>query len=193
MPFCCATISSARPSLSTSASTANSTLPPPLISISCQSADPPALPGVLPPRDLAGEPGHVGEIGIAVAVDVDRHQAEAVDVVAGESDLAKLVLRPGWRLVPELAADEIEPAIAIDVGDGGGFAGAGIDQVRSEWNIGRTALSGHRQRDNYQTLLGSHRCRAVYLRTREFQHAITTHRVAHLRCRRRSGGRRRDR
>jgi hypothetical protein len=49
------------------------------------------------------------------------------------------VLRPGWRLVPVLAADQIEAAIAIDVGDRGRFAGTRIDRVDFEREVRRAA------------------------------------------------------
>ena len=101
---------------------------------------PAGLAGVLPPGDLPREPRHVGEVGIAITVDVDRHQAEAVDVVAGEPDVAKLVLRPRWCLVPELTRHDVEPAIAVDISDRGGFAGTGIDRVDLEREIRRAAL-----------------------------------------------------
>ena len=148
---------SARPSLSTSASTANSTLPPPLISNSCQRAVPPALPGIFPPGDAAGEPRDVREIRKAITVDVDGHQAEAVDVVAGETDLTKLPLRPARRLVPILTAHEIEAAVAVDVRDRGALARAGVDRMHLEWQIRRPALHGDQDETSDEQRRQAHR------------------------------------
>ena len=63
--------------------------------------------------------------------------AEVVDVLADEVQVAEPVLRPRRRLVPVLAGHDVEPAVAIDVGERGGLAGAGIDRMNLETNVGR--------------------------------------------------------
>ena len=39
-----------------------------------------------------------------------------------------------------LARDDVEPVVVIEVGEGGGLAGARIDHLDRERNIGRAAL-----------------------------------------------------
>ncbi len=88
-----------------------------------------ALSWVLHPIELAREIGATDNIDVAVAVDVDSEVAEVVDVIIGKADGAELMLDPAGTLVPVFAGDDIEFAVAVDVGDGAGFIRAQIDQV----------------------------------------------------------------
>ena len=99
----------------------------------------PALAGVAPPRHLLREPGDRHDVGIVVRVDVDHQVAEVVDVLVAEAELAEAVLRPVRRLIPVLARDDVEPPVAVDVGHRGRLAGAQVDRLDPERNIGRAA------------------------------------------------------
>src|SRR4051812_23508235 len=92
--------------------------------------------GILPPRDLLGEPGDPHDVRVAVTVDVDRQVTEVVVVVVGEVQLAEPVFGPRWSLVPALARDDVEPSVLVDVRDRGGLARTVVDQERTEWDVG---------------------------------------------------------
>src|SRR4029450_4605181 len=90
-------------------------------------------------------PRHVDDVGVAVGVHVNGQYAEAVDVVAGEAHLAEAMLRPARRLIPGLPGNDVEPAVAVDVGDGGRLAGPRIDHLNLEGDIWRAALGKREQ------------------------------------------------
>src|SRR4051812_31764062 len=99
---------------------------------------PAAAAWVLPPPQGTAEPGAAYDVGMPVAINVERQVAEVIDIAVAIGDLAEAVAFPGRRLVPVFTGDNIELAVAIDVGDGGGFTGADIDLVFMEWDVGRT-------------------------------------------------------
>jgi len=103
------------------------------------------LSRVAPPRDALREPRDRRNVGILVAVDVDYEVAEVIDVLIAESQLAEAMRRPLLRkvecrgLVPVLAGDDVEPAVAVDVGYCRGLAGAAVDCVHPEGDVRGTA------------------------------------------------------
>ena len=93
----------------------------------------PLGPGVLDPADVLGEVGARHEVGLAVAVDVDRQRGEVVVVGPLSSDVADLGGRPARRLIPGVARDDVELAVAVDVEDPGRLEFAlAVDRVRLE-------------------------------------------------------------
>ena len=103
------------------------------------------LAGVSPPRDLFGEPGDRHHVGISIGIDVDHQVAEVVDVLVAEAELPEAVFGPCRGLIPVLARDDVEPPVAVDVGHGRRFAGAGIDRLNLERHIGGAAALRQRQ------------------------------------------------
>ncbi len=140
VPFSCARISCALPSLSRSTRSANSMLKPSWIVAtfqvysSCLGSR--GLPRIAPPRHFLREPGDRHDIRIVVRVDIDHEVAEVVDVLVAEAELAEAVLRPrrpirraqGRRLVPVLARDDVEAPVAVDVGHRGRLARTRVDR-----------------------------------------------------------------
>src|SRR5262245_34048534 len=99
---------------------------------------PAAFPWILPPRDFSRKPGHADDVGVPVAVDIERQIAEPVDVILRVVQFAELVLDPRGRFVPVLAGDNIQSAVAIDVGDRCRLTRAGIEEMDSERDVWRS-------------------------------------------------------
>ncbi len=103
------------------------------------------LSRIPPPRHALREPRDRRDVGIVVAVDIDYEVAEVVDVLIAESQLAEAVRYPFLGdvecggLVPVLAGDDVEPAVAVDVGYCRGLAGAAVDCVHPEGDVRRAA------------------------------------------------------
>ena len=75
------------------------------------------FPGVLDPADVLGEVGARDEIGVAVAVDVERQGREIVVVGALPLDVADVIRLPVGSLIPGVARDDVELAVVVDVED----------------------------------------------------------------------------
>ncbi len=102
------------------------------------------------PGDALGEPADRDEVGAAVAVDVEREIAEGVDVVAREGNFTKAVRCPRRRLIPEIAGDDVQTAIAVHVEDRGRLAGAVVDLMDDERDVRRSARAEADERDERQ-------------------------------------------
>lgn len=83
--------------------------------------------------------GGADDIGITIAVHVQREIGEIFGSVAVVLDGAKSVLRPVRPLIPVLARDDIGTSIAVHVGDSASLVSARVDHVAQEWNLRRTA------------------------------------------------------
>src|SRR5829696_5332670 len=91
------------------------------------------------PRDPLGEPADRDEVGAPVAIDVERKIAEGVEVVAREGNLTKAVWGPRRGLIPEIAGDDVQATIAVDVEDRCRLAGAVVDLMDDERDVRRPA------------------------------------------------------
>ena len=98
-----------------------------------------SLAWIAPPRYALGEPRDRDDVRKVVGVDVDDQIAEVVDVLIAESELPKAVLRPFGCLIPVLARNDVEPPVAVDVGDRSRLARAIVDSMNTERNIGWAA------------------------------------------------------
>ena len=77
--------------------------------------------GILVPPDAVAVRGGADDVGIAVAVDVQREIGEIFGGVAEILDGSKAVLDPVRPLIPVLSGHDIGMPVAIDVGDRAGF------------------------------------------------------------------------
>jgi hypothetical protein len=77
----------------------------------------PLGPRVLDPSDVLAEVGAGDEVGLAVAVDVDRESREVIEVRPLPGHVADLGRGPVGGLVPGVPGDDVELAVAVDVED----------------------------------------------------------------------------
>src|SRR4029077_2525406 len=97
----------------------------------------------------------------AVAVDVYGQVAEIIYVIFGIADGAEVMLGPVRALVPVLAGNNVELAVAIEIGDRTGLIGAQIQRVLFKRDVGRTAdaprdRGGRGQAQNNRNTVPSH-------------------------------------
>lgn len=79
---------------------------------------------VLTPSECLSPPAACDDIEVSVAVNVHGNIAEVVVVIFVWCDVADFVLfLEVWAGEPVFAGDDVEPAVLIDVEDGGGFVG----------------------------------------------------------------------
>src|SRR5438128_58024 len=83
--------------------------------------------------------GAAHDVHVAVAVDIERQVAEVVDVAVVVCKGAEFVLHPARGLVPILAGYDVEPAVAVDIGEGAGLVRPEIDLVLPEGDFVGTA------------------------------------------------------
>ena len=96
---------------------------------------------------------HGDEIGVAVAVDVERERREVVVVRAHPLHVADVVRLPVRGLVPGVAADDVELAVVVDVEHAGRLELAlAVDRV-----LLPLRLAGPGRREQEQTSSDSER------------------------------------
>ena len=73
------------------------------------------FPGVLNPADILAEVRDGHEVDVAITVDVQRKGREVVVVGSHPRHIPDVVRLPVGRLVPRVAADDVELAVVVDV------------------------------------------------------------------------------
>ena len=95
------------------------------------------LAGIAKPCHLPAHVADADDVRLAVAVHVQRQVAEYVDIVVQCRKAPEAVLAPGRRLVPVLSRDDVEPAVAVQVGHGARFVAAEVESVLLERDLVR--------------------------------------------------------
>ena len=117
-----------------------------------------ALAGVLEPGHPLRIPSHADDVDSAVGIDIERQIREIVDVVVEEAERPKAVFFPLRPLEPVLAGNDVDMAVAVEIGEGAGLVSAGIEGVGLEWDfVGDLARDGvardHRKQKQDGSLL----------------------------------------
>src|SRR5207248_1668991 len=97
--------------------------------------------GILHPPQTLRKPAAAHDVYVAVGIDVERQVAEVVDVAIVVREGAELVLDPARSLVPILAGDDVELAVAVHVGEGAGLIRAKINLVLAKRDFVGTSHS----------------------------------------------------